>query len=118
MYVLKGKCVVFNHKRKYILGLWEEICGRLSRTSPNSISSYKEDIYEIFNKMSEMKLLNLSQLNLVDSLFELATSYANLATLSGEREELEVVLEAAKTGVEEIQAKILAPKIRYPCMKT
>ncbi|KAK4716329.1 hypothetical protein R3W88_014667 [Solanum pinnatisectum] len=125
MYVLKGKCVVFNHKRKYILGLWEEICGRLSRTSLNSISSYKEDIYEIFNKMSEMNLLDRSPLNLVDSLFELGTSYGissnkkslkevkqKLTTLPGEREELEVVLEAAKTGVEEIQAKILATKYK------
>ncbi|KAH0672034.1 hypothetical protein KY284_023121 [Solanum tuberosum] len=39
MSVFEGKGVVFNHKRKYILGLWEEICGKLSRTSLDNISS-------------------------------------------------------------------------------
>uniref|UniRef100_M1C7N7 Uncharacterized protein n=1 Tax=Solanum tuberosum TaxID=4113 RepID=M1C7N7_SOLTU len=160
MSVFEGKGVVFNHKRKYILGLWEEICGKLSRTSLDNISSYKDDICEIFKEKSEMNLLDLSPLkSLVDSLFDHATSYdqehsnfvdkahANkkmellsnakerlelfkveegekvkhvssnkkslkkvkrkLATLQGEREGLEVVLEAAKKNVEEIQAKIL-----------
>ncbi|KAG5620099.1 hypothetical protein H5410_005317 [Solanum commersonii] len=40
MSIFEGKGVVFNHKRKYILGLWEEICGKLSRTSLDNISSY------------------------------------------------------------------------------
>ncbi|KAG5631774.1 hypothetical protein H5410_003491 [Solanum commersonii] len=70
------KGVVFNHKRKYILGLWEEICGKLSRTSLDNILSYKDDICEIFKEMSEMNLLDLSPLkSLVDSLFDHATSY-------------------------------------------
>nr|XP_025883757.1 uncharacterized protein LOC112940197 [Solanum lycopersicum] len=30
MSVFEGRGVVFNHKRKYILGLWEEICRKLS----------------------------------------------------------------------------------------
>uniref|UniRef100_M1BMX6 Aminotransferase-like plant mobile domain-containing protein n=1 Tax=Solanum tuberosum TaxID=4113 RepID=M1BMX6_SOLTU len=76
MSVFEGKGVVFNHKRKYILGLWEEICGKLSRTSLDNISSYKNDICEIFKEMSEMNLLDLSPLkSLVDSLFDHATSY-------------------------------------------
>ncbi|KAH0681582.1 hypothetical protein KY284_022667 [Solanum tuberosum] len=76
MSVFEGKGVVFNHKRKYILGLWEEICGKLSRTSLDNISSYKDDICEIFKEMSEMNLLDLSPLkSLVDSLFDHATSY-------------------------------------------
>ncbi|KAH0720111.1 hypothetical protein KY284_005141 [Solanum tuberosum] len=161
MSVFEGKGVVFNHKRKYILGLWEEICGKLSRTSLDNISSYKDDICEIFKEMSEMNLLDLSPLkSLVDSLFDHATSYdqehsnfvdkahedkkmelisnakehlelfkveegekakhvssnkkslkkvkRKLATLQGEREGLEAVLEAAKKKVEEVQAKILA----------
>ncbi|KAG5632183.1 hypothetical protein H5410_003900 [Solanum commersonii] len=161
MSVFEGKGVVFNHKRKYILGLWEEICGKLSTTSLDNISSYKDDICEIFKEMSEMKLLDLSPLkSLVDSLFDHATSYdqehtnfvdkahedkkmellsnakerlelfkveegekakhvssnkkslkkvkRKLATLQGEREGLEVVLEATKKNVEEIQASISA----------
>ncbi|XP_027772997.1 girdin-like [Solanum pennellii] len=161
MSVFEGRGVVFNHKRKYILGLWEEICRKLSRTSLNNISSYKDDIYEIFKEMSEMNLFDLSPLkSLVDSLFDHATSYdqehsnfvdkapgdrkmellsnakerlelfkveecekakhvssnkkslkkvkRKLATLQGEREGLEAVLDAAKKNVEEIQAKILA----------
>ncbi|KAH0656187.1 hypothetical protein KY285_031069 [Solanum tuberosum] len=161
MSVFEGKGVVFNHKRKYILGLWEEICGKLSRTSLDNISSYKDDICEIFKEMSEMNLLDLSPLkSLVDSLFDHATSYdqehsnfvdkahedkkmelisnakerlelfkviegekakhvsfnkkslkkvkRKLATLQGEREGLEAVLEVAKKKVEEVQAKILA----------
>uniref|UniRef100_M1DXM5 Uncharacterized protein n=1 Tax=Solanum tuberosum TaxID=4113 RepID=M1DXM5_SOLTU len=76
MFVYEGKGVVFNHKRKYILGLWEEICGKLSRTSQDNISSYKDDICDIFTEMSEMNLLDLSPLkSLVDSLFDHATSY-------------------------------------------
>ncbi|XP_049382665.1 uncharacterized protein LOC125846989 [Solanum stenotomum] len=39
MSVYEGKGVVFNHKRKYILGIWEEICGKLSKTSLDNISS-------------------------------------------------------------------------------
>ncbi|KAH0716792.1 hypothetical protein KY285_012823 [Solanum tuberosum] len=147
MSVYEGKCVVFNHKRKYILGLWEEICGKLSKTSLDNISSYKDDICDIFTEMSEMNLLDLSPLkNLVDSLFDHATSYdqehsnfvdkahedkkmellsnakerlelfkkslkkvkRKLATLQGEREGLEAILEVAKKNVEEVQAKILA----------
>ncbi|KAH0765276.1 hypothetical protein KY285_001147 [Solanum tuberosum] len=161
MSVFEGKCVVFNHKRKYILGLWEEICGKLSTTSLDNISSYKDDICEIFKEMSEMKLLDLSPLkSFVDSLFDHATSYdqehtnfvdkahedkkmellsnakeclelfkveegekekhvssnkkslkkvkRKLATLQGEREGFEVVLEAAEKNVEEIQANISA----------
>ncbi|KAK4731490.1 hypothetical protein R3W88_024478 [Solanum pinnatisectum] len=76
MSVFEGKCVVFNHKRKYILGLWEEICGKLSKTSLDNISSYKDDICEIFKETSEINLLDLSPLkSLVDSLFDCATSY-------------------------------------------
>ncbi|KAH0775696.1 hypothetical protein KY290_007107 [Solanum tuberosum] len=161
MSVFEGKGVVFNHKRKYILGLWEEIYGKLSRTSLDNISSYKDDICEIFKEMSEMNLLDISPLkSLVDSLFDHATSYdqehsnfvdkahedkkmelisnakerlelfkveegekakhvsfnkkslkkvkRKLATLQGEREGLEIVLEAAKKKVKEVQAKILA----------
>ncbi|KAH0695829.1 hypothetical protein KY289_013311 [Solanum tuberosum] len=146
MSVFEGKCVVFNHKRK---------------TSLDNISSYKDDICEIFKEMSDMNLLDLSPLkSLVDSLFDHATSYdqehsnfvdkahgdkkmelisnakerlelfkveegekakhvssnkkslkkvkRKLATLQGEREGLEAVLEAAKKKVEEVQAKILA----------
>ncbi|KAH0737790.1 hypothetical protein KY290_036495 [Solanum tuberosum] len=74
--IFEGKSVVFNHKRKYILGLWEEICGKLSRTSLDNISSYKNDICEIFKEVSGMNLLDLSPLkSLVDSLFDHATSY-------------------------------------------
>uniref|UniRef100_M1CYJ6 Uncharacterized protein n=1 Tax=Solanum tuberosum TaxID=4113 RepID=M1CYJ6_SOLTU len=62
MSVFEGKGVVFNHKMKYTLGLWEEICGKLSRTSLDNISSYKDDICEIFKEMSEMNLLDLSPL--------------------------------------------------------
>ncbi|KAG5585435.1 hypothetical protein H5410_045869 [Solanum commersonii] len=60
--VFDGKGVVFNHKRMYILGLWEEICGKLSKTSLDNISSYKDYICEIFKEMSEMNLLDLSPL--------------------------------------------------------
>ncbi|KAH0716596.1 hypothetical protein KY290_012754 [Solanum tuberosum] len=70
MSVFEEKGVVFNHKRNCIMGLWEEICGKLSRTFVDSISAYKEDIYEISN---EMNLLDLSPW--VDFLSELATSY-------------------------------------------
>ncbi|XP_027769573.1 uncharacterized protein LOC114075282 [Solanum pennellii] len=77
MSVFVAKGVLFNHKRKYISGLWEEICGKLSRTSLNKISSYKDDIYEIFKEMSEMNFLDISPLKcLVDSLFDHAISYA------------------------------------------
>ncbi|KAH0757998.1 hypothetical protein KY290_021491 [Solanum tuberosum] len=76
MSVFEGKCVVFNHKRKYILGLWEEICGKPSRTSLDNILSYKDDICEIFKEISEVNLLDISPLkSLVDSLFDHATSY-------------------------------------------
>ncbi|KAK4709679.1 hypothetical protein R3W88_004192 [Solanum pinnatisectum] len=44
MFVFEEKGVVFNHKRNCIFGLWEEICGKLSRTFVNCISSSKEDI--------------------------------------------------------------------------
>ncbi|KAK4737387.1 hypothetical protein R3W88_001084 [Solanum pinnatisectum] len=117
MSVFEGKAVVFKHKRKYIL---------------DNISSYKDDICEIFKEMSEMNLLDISPLkSLVDSLFDHATSYdqehsnfkakhvfsnkkslkkvkRKLATLQGEREGLEAILEVAKKNVEEIQANILA----------
>ncbi|KAG5610982.1 hypothetical protein H5410_022263, partial [Solanum commersonii] len=76
MSFFEGKGVVFYHKRKYILGLWEEICGKLSRTSLDNILSYKDDINEIFKEISEVNLLDISPLkNLVDSLFDHATSY-------------------------------------------
>ncbi|KAG5590907.1 hypothetical protein H5410_041421 [Solanum commersonii] len=136
MSVFEGKGVVFNDKRKYILGLWEKICGKLSRTSLDNISSYKDDICEIFKEMSEMNVLDLSPLkSLVDSLFDHATSYdqehsnfidkahedKKMELISnakerlelfkveeGERKGLEAILEAAKKKVEEVEANILA----------
>ncbi|KAG5580615.1 hypothetical protein H5410_051242 [Solanum commersonii] len=136
MFVFEGKGVVFNHKKKYIFGLGEEICGKLSRIFLDNISYYKDDICEIFKEMSEMNLLYLSPLkSLVDSLFDHATSYdkehsnfvdkmhehKKMELLSnakerhelfkveeGEREGLKAILEAAKKNVEEIQARILA----------
>ncbi|KAH0641871.1 hypothetical protein KY290_033488 [Solanum tuberosum] len=128
MSVFEVKGVVFNHKRKYILGLWEEICGKISRTSLDNISSYKDDICEIFKEMSEMNLLDLSPLKSLaheDKKMELISNAKErlelfkkslkkakrkLATLQGEREGLEAILEAAKKKVEEVQAKILATK--------
>ncbi|KAH0661831.1 hypothetical protein KY290_027750 [Solanum tuberosum] len=103
MSVFEGKCVVFNHKRKYIL----------------------DDICEIFKEISEMNLLDLSPLKILHlELFKveegekakhvssnkksLKKVKRKLATLQGKREGLEAVLEAAKKNVEEIQAKILA----------
>ncbi|KAH0684280.1 hypothetical protein KY290_022980 [Solanum tuberosum] len=99
MSVFEGKGVVFNHKRKYILGLWEEICGKLSRTSLDNISSYKDDICEIFKEMSEMNLLDLSPLkSLVDSLFDHATSYdqehSNFVDKAHEDKKMELISNA------------------------
>ncbi|KAG5589645.1 hypothetical protein H5410_040159 [Solanum commersonii] len=99
MSVFEGKGVVFNHKRKYILGLWEEICGKLSRTSLDNISSYKDDICEIFKMMSEMNLLDLSPLkSLVDSLFDHATSYdqehSNFVDKAHEDKKMELISNA------------------------
>ncbi|KAH0699617.1 hypothetical protein KY284_013832 [Solanum tuberosum] len=99
MSVFEGKGVVFNHKRKYILGLWEEICGKLSRTYLDNISSYKDDICEIFKEMSEMNLLDLSPLkSLVDSLFDHATSYdqehSNFVDKAHEDKKMELISNA------------------------
>ncbi|KAH0708827.1 hypothetical protein KY284_010254 [Solanum tuberosum] len=102
MSVFEGKGVVFNHKIKYILGLWEEICGKLSRTSLDNISSYKDDICEIFKEMSEMNLLDLSPLkSLVDSLFDHATSYdqehSNFVDKTHEDKKMELISNATKS---------------------
>ncbi|KAH0640152.1 hypothetical protein KY285_036738 [Solanum tuberosum] len=112
MSVFEGKGVVFNHKRKYILGLWEEICGKLSRTSLDNISSYKDDICEIFKEMKRLELFKVEEGEKIKHVSSNKKSLKKvkrkLATLQGEREGLEVVLEAAKKKVEEVQANILA----------
>ncbi|KAH0722526.1 hypothetical protein KY290_005177 [Solanum tuberosum] len=112
MSVFEGKGVVFNHKRKYILGLWEEICGKLSRTSLDNISSYKDDICEIFKEMKRLELFKVEEgekaKHVSSNKKSLKKVKRKLATLQGEREGLEAVLEAAKKKVEEVQAKILA----------
>ncbi|KAH0632965.1 hypothetical protein KY284_035751 [Solanum tuberosum] len=87
MSVFEGKGVVFNHKRKYIMGLWEEICGKLSRTSLDNISSYKDYICEIFKEMK-----------LVDSLSDHATSYdqehSNFVDKAHEDKKMELISNA------------------------
>ncbi|KAG5572668.1 hypothetical protein H5410_062434 [Solanum commersonii] len=111
----------------------EEICGKLSRTSLDNISFYKDDICEIFKEMSEMNLLDLSPLkSLVDSFFDHNTSYdqehsnfvdkahedKKMELISNVKERLELFkveegekakhVSSNKKSLEKVQANILA----------
>ncbi|OIT20867.1 hypothetical protein A4A49_37617 [Nicotiana attenuata] len=97
--IFEGNSIVFNHKKKFILGLWEDICNRLSKTRAELLSSYWEQTIEIFKDMKETNILYLSPLeSLLDSLFELAASYdqerSNMADKTSEDEKLELISKA------------------------
>ncbi|OIT31862.1 hypothetical protein A4A49_09665 [Nicotiana attenuata] len=93
--IFEGKSIVFKHKKEFILGLWEDICNRLSKTRAELLSSYREQITEIFEDMKKVNILDLSPLEcLLDSLFELVASYdqerSNLADKTSHDEKLEL----------------------------
>ncbi|OIT34172.1 hypothetical protein A4A49_20746 [Nicotiana attenuata] len=97
--IFEGKSIVFNHKKELILGLWEDICNRLSKTRVELLLSYREQIIEIFEDMKNTNILDLSPLEgLLDSLFELAASYdqerSNIADKTSEDEKLELISKA------------------------
>nr|XP_016458543.1 PREDICTED: myosin-1-like [Nicotiana tabacum] len=97
--IFKGKGIIFNRKKEFILGLWEDICNRLSKTCADLLSSYREKINEIFEDMKKTNILDLSPLeSLLDSLFELAVSYdqerSNMADKTSEDEKLELISKA------------------------
>nr|XP_009776736.1 PREDICTED: MAR-binding filament-like protein 1 [Nicotiana sylvestris] len=96
---LEGKSIVFNRKKEFILGLWEDICNRLSKTRPELLSSYREQIIEIFEDVKNTNILDFSPLeDLLNSLFELAASYdqerSNMADKTSEDEKLELISKA------------------------
>ncbi|OIT07822.1 hypothetical protein A4A49_29400 [Nicotiana attenuata] len=95
----EGKSIVFNRKKEFILGLWEDICNRLSKTRAELISSYREQITEIIEDMKKANILDLSPLEcLLDSLFELAASYdqerSHLADKTSQDEKMELISKA------------------------
>ncbi|OIT00465.1 hypothetical protein A4A49_29544 [Nicotiana attenuata] len=97
--IFEGKSIVFNRKKKFILGLWEDICNRLSKTRAAMLSSYREKITEIFEDMKMANIVDLSPLEcLLDSLFELAASYgqerSNLADKTSQDQKLELISKA------------------------
>ncbi|XP_070007689.1 uncharacterized protein [Nicotiana sylvestris] len=97
--IFEGKNNVFNRKKEFILGLWEDIFNRLSKTRAELLSSYREQITEIFEDMKKANILDLSPLEcLLDSLFELAASYdqerSNLADKTSQDEKLEQISKA------------------------
>ncbi|XP_070013551.1 uncharacterized protein [Nicotiana sylvestris] len=97
--IFEGKSIVFNRKKEFILGLWEDICNRLSKTRPELLSSYREQIIEIFEDMKKTNILDFSPLeDLLNSLFELAASYdqerSNMADKTSEDEKLELISKA------------------------
>ncbi|OIS97243.1 hypothetical protein A4A49_33667 [Nicotiana attenuata] len=85
--------------QEFILGLWEDICNRLSETRGEQLSSYREKITEIFKDMKKANILDFSPLEcLLDSLSELATSYdqerSNLADKTSQDEKLKLISKA------------------------
>ncbi|OIT01392.1 hypothetical protein A4A49_34462, partial [Nicotiana attenuata] len=97
--IFEVKSIVFNRKKEFILGLWEDICNRLSKIRAELLSSYREKIIEIFEDMKKWNILDLSPLEgLLDSLFELAASYdqerPNMADKTSEDEKLEIISKA------------------------
>ncbi|OIS98482.1 hypothetical protein A4A49_14670 [Nicotiana attenuata] len=95
----EGKSIVFNRKKEFILGLWEDICNKLSKTHAESLSSYREQVIEIFEDMKKANILTLSPLEcLLESLFELVASYdqerSNLADKTSQDEKLEQISKA------------------------
>ncbi|XP_070029178.1 uncharacterized protein [Nicotiana sylvestris] len=97
--VFEEKSIVFNRKKEFILGLWKDICNRLSKTRAELLSSYREKIIEIFEDMKRTNILDLSPLeNLLDSLFELAASYdqerSNMVDKTSEDEKIELISKA------------------------
>ncbi|OIT29798.1 hypothetical protein A4A49_15939 [Nicotiana attenuata] len=82
-----------------ILGLWEDIYNRPSKTRARLLSSYREQITEIFEDMKKVNILDLSPLEcLLDSLFELVVSYdqerSNLDDKTSQDEKLELISKA------------------------
>ncbi|OIS99636.1 hypothetical protein A4A49_12543 [Nicotiana attenuata] len=97
--IFEGKSIVFNRKKEFILGLWEDICNRLSKTRPELLSSCREQIIEIFEDIKKTNILDFSPLeDLLNSLFKLAASYdqerSNMADKTSEDEKLELISKA------------------------
>ncbi|XP_070005580.1 uncharacterized protein [Nicotiana sylvestris] len=97
--IFEGKSILSNRKKEFILGLWEDICNRLSKTRLELLSSYREKIIEIFEDMKKTNILDFSPLeDLLNSLFELAASYdqerSNMADKTSEDEKLELISKA------------------------
>ncbi|OIT21938.1 hypothetical protein A4A49_34122 [Nicotiana attenuata] len=100
--IFEGKSIVFNRKKEFNLGFWEDICNRLSTTRVELLSSYREQVTEIFEDMKKENILELSPLEcLLDSLFELATSYdqerSNFDDKTSQDEKLELISKAKES---------------------
>nr|XP_016512373.1 PREDICTED: uncharacterized protein LOC107829422 [Nicotiana tabacum] len=97
--IFEGKSIVFNRKKEFILGLWEDICNRISKTHAELLSSYREQVTEIFEDTKKANIIDLSPLEcLLDSLFKLAALYdqerSNLADKTSQGEKLELISKA------------------------
>ncbi|XP_070037132.1 uncharacterized protein [Nicotiana tomentosiformis] len=115
--IFERKSIVFNRKKEFILGLWEDICNRLSKTRAKLLSFYREQITEIFEDMKRANILDLSPLEcLLDSLLELAASYdqerSNLAHKMSEDEKLELISKAKECLKYEKKLKRVVKKLQ------
>ncbi|XP_070054526.1 uncharacterized protein [Nicotiana tomentosiformis] len=60
--IFERKSIVFNRKKEFIFRLWKDTCNRLSKTRAELLSSYREQINEIFEDMKKANILDLAAL--------------------------------------------------------
>lgn len=97
--VFEGKSVIFKYKKELVVSLWKDVCKKLSKMKLDAIPEHREEFMIIFDEMQGSNIVDLSPLkDLMDSLFELATSYdqkrSSLADKMSESKKQELLLEA------------------------